>query len=72
MTMHINGCHNRPPFIAHRIVQDGHYIDGYAAVPRMKIIENFSAGKDCEYTKSALGQADAGCTDCTWRMTNGA
>ena len=50
-----NGCFNRLPFVAEYRLTGG----GMQA--------NFSAGKPCEYTKSALGQADKGCAGCRWK-----
>ena len=46
----MSGCFNRPPL---------HNPDwpGRAPIP-------FRMSPDCEYTKSALGQADKGCTGC--------
>lgn len=52
----LNGCHNRPPFVATHVLSNG------------TTLPNFSFGKGCEYTKSALGQADKGCTGCKWRL----
>jgi len=55
---HRNGCNNRYPLVhAYPVTKDGPPI----------YIKSFSAGKPCEYTKSALGQADKGCTDCKHR-----
>lgn len=52
---HKNGCHDRAPFATEYRLTGG----GMQA--------NFSAGKPCEYTKSALGQTDKGCLGCKWR-----
>ncbi|NMM21828.1 MAG: hypothetical protein HHJ15_18065 [Rhodoferax sp.] len=57
-------CSNRRDFVSSYPVADGYYMDGHTRTPRMVSQPNFSYGKPCEYTKSALGMADAGCTDC--------
>jgi hypothetical protein len=56
MTTRLNGCHNRPPFVAFITLKDG------SKMP------NFSHGQPCKYTESDLGQKDAGCTGCKWRV----
>jgi hypothetical protein len=63
---HRNGCHNRAPYAARQIVQAGWWMDGVTRVAKMESIPNRMA-KDCQYTLSRLGQADQGCTGCTWR-----
>lgn len=66
----LNGCHNRPPLAAYRTVQDGLKQVGFIGVSvRMTEIQNFSHGAGCEYTKSALGQADQGCTGCKHKVS---
>ena len=62
----MNGCHNRPTFRAVMPVQDGHYLDGTTRTPRM-VASVFRMAPDCQYTLSALGRVDSGCTDCKWR-----
>lgn len=60
------GCHNRPPFRAVLPVQDGWFLDGVTRVPRM-VPAPFRMATDCQYTKTALGQADKGCVGCKHR-----
>jgi hypothetical protein len=62
---HRNGCHNRADFVDKRIVQDGCF--EYSLTVKVVSIPNFSAREPCQYTLSRLGQADQGCTGCTWR-----
>lgn len=61
-----NGCHNRGWFRTILPVQDGWYMDGATRVPRM-VGSPFRMARDCQYTKTALGQADPGCVGCRWR-----
>lgn len=61
-----NGCHNRAPYRASFPAQDGWFMDGVTRVPRMVSVP-FRMAPECQYTTSALGQADAGCTGCRWR-----
>ncbi len=61
----MNGCHDRAPFSAKRIVQDGRY--EYSLAPITVSIPNFSYSAECQYTKSDLGQRDKGCTSCKHR-----
>lgn len=63
---HRNGCHNRKPFKESVPVQDGYFI-GVTLTPRM-VAAPFRLTRDCQYTKTALGQADKGCTGCQWRV----
>jgi len=58
----MNGCHNRTPFVAKRIVQDGRF--DYSLTPVIVSIPNFSHGSACQYTKSPAGKKDPGCTGC--------
>ena len=60
------GCHNRPPFRSVLPVQDGFFMDRVTRVPRM-VAAPFRMSPDCQYTKTALGQADKGCTGCKHR-----
>ena len=63
---HRNGCHNRKPYRESVPVQDGWYADGYTRTPRL-IASPVRSTKPCQYTKTALGQADKGCIGCQWR-----
>lgn len=58
-------CHNRPPFVERRVVQDGAWCDGQAFAPRAVSIKNFSVGAECQYTWSEAGKKDHGCDGCT-------
>lgn len=57
------GCHNRPPFKAAMIVQDGFYLDGYTSSPRLKSSQ-FRMARDCQYTLTELGKVDPKCSNC--------
>jgi hypothetical protein len=64
------GCKNRPPFPSlvatpstYTISVSGHILDAKA-----QELRQFPFARDCQYTKTDLGQADKGCTDCTWRI----
>ena len=54
-----NGCHDRKPFKESVPVQDGHFMDGVTRTPRM-VSSPFRMARDCQYTKTTLGQADKG------------
>jgi len=58
-----NGCHNRKPYAQVVEVQDGWTWNGRRD---MTNISNPMA-RDCQYTKTTLGQADKGCTGCKWK-----
>lgn len=66
-----NGCHNRPPLGASRVVQNGwaHLpgvdllhprVEALAVVPHAMTV-------DCQYTHSEAGRVDQGCAGCRWR-----
>lgn len=68
-----NGCHNRKPFAATTVVQDGWLdlpVDGFgnrSRVPRWREIP-FRMRQECSYANETdLGRADKGCLGCTWR-----
>lgn len=63
---HRYGCHNRQPFKESVPVQDGFFMDGVTRTPRM-IASPVRSTKPCQYTKTALGQADKGCSGCKLR-----
>lgn len=65
--MRLNGCHDRPPFRRVTPVQDGWFLDGDTRVPRMAPAPHRMT-TDCQYTRTKLGQADAGCDGCKHRM----
>lgn len=67
MTQH--GCHNRPPYKTSMPVQDGYFMDGVTRAPRMVPVP-FRMARDCQYTKSALGQADRACAGCRHKALN--
>lgn len=56
---HRNGCHNRAPYKPQVELHD-HHGGLVAAFP-------FRMAPDCQYTLTALGQADAGRHGCQWR-----
>lgn len=64
----MNGCYNRRPYVDMLPMQDGWYMDGVTRTPRMEPVK-IRVKPDCQYTGSALGQADKGCTGCSWRST---
>lgn len=64
---HRNGCHDRRPFLESVPAQDGWFMDGFTRTPRM-VASPVRAKKPCQYTNTALGLADKGCTGCTWRV----
>lgn len=57
-----NGCFNRPPFKPSTVLRE---IGGY----RIINVVPFRMSEDCQYTKSALGQADERCQGCKHRVT---
>lgn len=59
---HKNGCHNRPPLRGH-CTYDLDWSKGHP-LKVVRIEHPHRMSKDCEYTKSELGQADPGCTGC--------
>lgn len=63
----MNGCHNRDPYKAHLMVQDGYHQNTAARIAKMKQIESFAHKSECQYTKSESGRNDAGCDGCKWR-----
>jgi hypothetical protein len=63
------GCHNRASFPAllplpavQPIGFEGYVVNSEA----VQYVKNVFS-KDCQYTSTALGQADKKCIDCTWR-----
>jgi hypothetical protein len=58
----LNGCHNRPPFKPTVEVRE---VGGY----RIATAFPFRMAMDCQYTRSALGQADQRCEGCKHRVT---
>jgi hypothetical protein len=65
-----NGCHNRRDFTRITPVQDGWFMDGVTRVPKMVAVP-FRMAMDCQYTKTALGQADKACHGCARRLNEG-
>ena len=63
----MNGCHNRADYKPSYLAQDGYYKSEpgmpLARIPRMVEVP-FTMSPDCQYTKSELGQRDAGCIGC--------
>ena len=64
----VNGCHNRRPFRASQVVQDGWFIDGVTRIAKVIQIP-FRMSPLCNYTYTELGQADTKCYGCRWRHT---
>ena len=54
-------CNNRPPFKTETVLQDHHG----------RVVSQWPAvmAKDCRYTHTELGQADARCGGCKHRVT---
>jgi len=57
---HKNGCHNRAPYARYYLPT------GALDTPEYRI-EHVTT-TECQYTHSGLGQADAGCKQCRWRV----
>ena len=68
-----NGCHNRKPFVEDVLVQTGSNdipaAHGATEALRFAVVKPvpFRMARDCQYTKTTLGQADKGCTGCKWK-----
>lgn len=58
------GCHNHKPFNDEDVSSD---LDPLTGQRRIWAIE-FRMSRDCQYTKTALGQIDPGCSGCKWRQ----
>ena len=62
------GCYNRKPHSEATF----HYSfyawgsQGSQVFSRLHRVDNRNS-RDCQYTKTVLGQADAGCVGCKWR-----
>ena len=81
MTQKLNGCHDRKAFksfmeITHiaikPVVVMQHFKKPRQDVYRNEVVEEvtvipFRMEMECQYTKSNLGQIDAGCEGCRWR-----
>ena len=64
------GCFNRREFDQIVAVQDGWYqnfMSGWTREASMKSVP-FTMARDCQYTKTALGQADSKCQGCKHRL----
>jgi hypothetical protein len=57
------GCFNRRDHVASYPAPDGHWLDGQAFVIKAASIKT-TAKRECQYTSSALGLTDPGCTNC--------
>lgn len=62
-----NGCHNRPEYRKMLPVQDGWWLDGHTRVAKM-VPSAFRMSTECNYTRTALGQADHKCAGCKHRV----
>lgn len=62
-------CFNRPPFRETFHAQDGWFHREGADTRLPKIVNiPFRMSKQCEYSLSDLGKADAGCAGCEWKQ----
>ena len=64
------GCFNRAPYKPALMVQDGyheHRDEHIAARVPLMIEVPFRMSEHCNYTHTALGQADQRCIGCKWR-----
>ena len=59
------GCHGRAPFVTTMTAQDGWTNDFRTRTPNMVEVPVRSE-PECQFTRSALGQADQRCTMCKW------
>ncbi len=66
-TPRLNGCHNRPTFATHYKVGVRPAIAG-GVIFEVPVMQANTGSRDCQYTHTALGQADAGCTNCIHRV----
>jgi hypothetical protein len=67
MSARKQGCFDHLPFVERRMVQDGHFIDGYELRPKAVSIKNFSAGAPCEAQHDKHWNKDPACTGCIWK-----
>lgn len=58
------GCHNRAPYKEHVVIRPELVVDGVTPSNNTFL---FRMSRDCQYTKTDLGRADAGCHGCKWR-----
>lgn len=65
----VYGCHNREPLRDEAVVQSGWARLNNRPIVEARYMEVISdpMSKDCQYTHSALGQADAKCEGCKHR-----
>ncbi len=63
------GCHNRAPYKEHVVVEANRvWLTGDGGrVGTFNVTFPFRMSRDCQYTKTDLGRADAGCHGCKWR-----
>lgn len=64
--MNYYGCRNRPPFLPTLTVFDGYTDDTRQHVQTKEI--PFRMNPDCQFTKTAEGQADDRCNGCNHRL----
>jgi hypothetical protein len=62
-----HGCHNREPYLQSLPATDSIRIKGLS-VTHGRVQIPFRMAKDCQYTKSDLGQLDKDCYGCKWRL----
>lgn len=67
----MNGCHNRREFVKSIEMSDSTHFRPRPEIALMPMINAifvpFVMSRRCEYTRSSLGQADAGCLGCRHR-----
>lgn len=63
-----NGCHDRRPYRASMVVQDGWFMDGITRVAKVVSVP-FRMSPLCNYTDTQLGQTDSRCDGCKWKHT---
>lgn len=67
-TAHRYGCHNRLPFAP--IYKIGiRHVMAMGAIREVPVMQANTASKNCNYTNTALGQSDRGCTNCTHKAS---
>jgi len=64
------GCKNRAPFPSLIPIPAVYHLNvsGHRVLAEADEMRPYPFARDCQYTKTDLGQADKGCNDCTWRI----
>ncbi len=63
------GCHNRYPYEPNYLAQDGWVFGDLGEARSLRVVE-FRMAPECQYTKTELGQKDAGCNGCKHKEEN--